>query len=134
MKAYLLDTNQLSNTFCTPSPVRVRIEQCRRRGLRVGTCIPVICELGAGFGGGLHGARNRRFLDRILKEVRIWPIGRKTAQIYGQLFFDLRSRGRSLSQVDLMLAALAIDLGVTLATSGRDFEAVPGLVVEDWLA
>lgn len=134
MKAYLLDTNHLSEMFQAPSRVRVRIDHCRRTGLRVGTCMPVICELEAGFRGGTNGPNNRRFLDQLLKEVRIWPIERSTAQVYGRLFVHLRSTGRVLSQVDLMLAALALDLGVVLATSDRDFKAAPGLAIEDWLA
>lgn len=37
--------------------------------------------------------------------------------------------------MDLKIASIAIANGLTLLTSNtRDFEQVPGLIVEDWLA
>jgi predicted nucleic acid-binding protein len=41
--------------------------------------------------------------------------------------------GRVLSQVDMMLAALARQMGLILLSSDRDFEDLPGLSVENWL-
>ena len=37
-----------------------------------------------------------------------------------------------LSQVDMMLAALARQKDLTLATSDRDFEALPDVRTENW--
>ncbi len=45
MKGYLLDTNHLSAAIRPVSPLRERIEQTRRTGIRVGTCVPALCEL-----------------------------------------------------------------------------------------
>jgi hypothetical protein len=45
--------------------------------------------------------------------------------IYGEIYHTLRRQGRHLSQVDMMLAALAIQMNVTLMTTDRDFESSP---------
>jgi predicted nucleic acid-binding protein len=55
------------------------------------------------------------------------------AAIYGAIYLDLRRRGRILSQVDIMLAALCQQLNLTLLTTDRDFEALPDLRTENWV-
>ena len=55
------------------------------------------------------------------------------ARGYGEIYVDLRRRGRVLSQVDMMIAALARQMGLTLLTADRDFEALPDLRIENWL-
>jgi hypothetical protein len=42
-------------------------------------------------------------------------------------------RGRIIPQIDLQIAAIAISPGnCTVATKDSDFQAIPGLDVEDW--
>ena len=45
---------------------------------------------------------------------------------------SLRRLGRVLSQVDMMLAALARQQKLTILTTDRDFEALTDLNVENW--
>jgi predicted nucleic acid-binding protein len=56
----------------------------------------------------------------------------KTAQIYGDLYMELRKCGRVLSQVDIMVAALARQMDLTILTTDRDFEALPDIPTADW--
>jgi tRNA(fMet)-specific endonuclease VapC len=133
MAGYLLDTSHLSAAVRTRSAVRSRIQDARSRGIRFGTCIPVLYELEV----GIHQVQNpglyRKALARFLAQATLWPLDLATAQVYGALYLDLRRRGRVLSQVDLMLGALARRFELTLLTTDRDFEAVPDLRVENWL-
>jgi tRNA(fMet)-specific endonuclease VapC len=49
-------------------------------------------------------------------------------------FLAFRSQGIRISTHDLQIAAIAIDIGRTVATQNlRDFEYVPGLQIENWL-
>jgi predicted nucleic acid-binding protein len=43
------------------------------------------------------------------------------------------AKGRALSQVDLMLAAMARLHGLILLSADKDFAAFPDLRVENWL-
>jgi predicted nucleic acid-binding protein len=42
------------------------------------------------------------------------------------------AKGRALSQVDMMLAALGRQHKVSILTADRDFEALPDLRIENW--
>jgi len=72
-------------------------------------------------------------LDRLLRQVTIWPVDRFTAEAYGVIHCDLKRRGRVLSQVDMMLAALARQMKLTLVTTDHDFAALPDVPTENWL-
>jgi predicted nucleic acid-binding protein len=74
----------------------------------------------------------RRELDQLLKQVRIWPLEPGVAKVYSTIYLDLKSRGRVLSQVDMMVAALARIMKLTVLTTDRDFEALPDIRTEDW--
>ena len=133
MAGYLLDTNHLGMAVRTGAGVRARIQKTRSEGARFGTCIPVLCELEIGIQQVRYADLYRKSLARLLTHVTLWPLDPETARIYGELSLDLRRRGRVLSQVDRILAALALHSGLTLLTTDRDFEAVPGLRVQNWL-
>jgi len=45
---YLLDTNHVGNAFTPGSVVRRRIAELRTAGVKLGTCVPVLCEIEAG--------------------------------------------------------------------------------------
>ena len=52
---------------------------------------------------------------------------------YGRLAAELRRRGRSMQQIDIQIAAVALTLGeCTVVSKDRDLRDVPGLKVEDW--
>jgi tRNA(fMet)-specific endonuclease VapC len=134
MSGYLLDTNHLSEAIKPVSRVRERIEQTRHSGRRVGTCVPVLCELEVGLQRLSRRECYRRALTHLLRRVRIWPVGPEIVGHYGIIFHELRDRGRVLSQVDMMLAALSRAMDLTLLTSDQDFEALPDLRRENWLS
>lgn len=77
---------------------------------------------------------NRRLLAHLLNHVRLWPLDGETTRHYGAIYLELKRIGRVLSQVDIMLAALARQHRLTLLTSDRDFEALPDIRTEDWTA
>lgn len=134
MAGWLLDTNHLSAALKPRSPLRDRIEQACHSGERVGTCVPVLCEWEAGIQALEREESYRRALHQLLKRVRVWPIEVQVARLYREVYQDLRSRGRVLSQVDMMLAALANAMGLTILSADQDFLAVPGLRLESWLS
>jgi tRNA(fMet)-specific endonuclease VapC len=95
--------------------------------------IPALCELEAGIQQVVDPVTYRSNLKQLLRQVRIWPIDLETARLYGEIHFDLRRRGRVLSEVDIMLAAMARQMNLTLATTDKDFTALPDIPTENWL-
>jgi tRNA(fMet)-specific endonuclease VapC len=131
---YLLDTNHVSRAVTTGSSVRERIAELRQRGIKIGTCVPILCEIEAGIQQVSKPDAYRKNLARLLRQISVWPIDPTTARIYGEIHHDLKRRGRVLSQVDMMLAALARQMGFALATSDRDFAALADLATENWIS
>jgi len=93
---------------------------------------PVLAELQYGVDRAPDAAsRNRR--HSALSRIRQKPcliMDRETGELFGRLAAELDSRGKpSTHRVnDLWLAALAIQLGMKLATRNKaDFADVPGL-------
>lgn len=130
---FLLDTNHIGNAVTSGSAVRRRIAELRVGGAKLGTCVPVLCEIEAGIQQVNQPDAYRLNLEKLLKLVRIWPIDRATARNYGMIHQELKRRGRVLSQVDIMLAALARQSNLTLVTSDQDFAALPDVATENWL-
>jgi len=130
---YLLDSNHVGHAVTPGSIARQRIAELRNRGIRVGTCVPVICEIEAGVQQVNDPQTYRINLQHLFRQVRIWPLDLMTARAYGEIHADLKQRGRVLSQVDMMLAALARQMNLTVVTSDQDFAALSEIRVENWL-
>jgi len=129
MPGFLLDTNHLSAALNPGSPVHRRLRQARSLGQKCGVCVPVLCELEVAIEQSARREQNHQALTLLLAYLRIWPMEANLAPTYAALFLDLRRRGRALSQIDIMLAALASE---TLLTTDRDFEALPAVRTENW--
>ena len=113
--------------------MRERIHQGRTAGQRFISCHPILCELEVGIQQTSKPDDNRRRLTQLLRHVRLWPLDGETTRLYGAVYVELRRQGRVLSQVDMMLAALARQHKLALLTTDRDFEALSDLAVENWV-
>jgi len=108
----------------------------RRKGSSALASISVVTavELEGGIWRSQSGVAERRAaLDAIYEVFELLAFTDREAAAYGQIVEQL---GFSRSKViDRMIAATAIVAGRTLATlNPRDFQGIPGLTVEDWLA
>src|SRR5438552_18706899 len=121
MSGRLLDTNHVGLAARHKSRMVTRIRTELRRGVRVGTCIPVLCEIEVGARRVADPIKYRDSVQELLQYVRLWPLTEITARLYGEIAGDLRRRGRILSQVDMMLAALCHEMDLTLVTTDNDF-------------
>jgi len=66
MEAFLLDTNHVGLAVDGSSIVSHRIFQARLKGIRIGTCLPVLCEIEAGIRQVRRKAKYRRDLNHLL--------------------------------------------------------------------
>src|SRR5947207_8118665 len=132
MPAYLLDTNHVGMAVDRATAVGQRVYEARLAGQRLGTCLPVLCEIEAGMRQVRRKAQYRRDLNHLLLQVRLWPIELKTTRIFGDIYMELRRAGRVLSQVDIMVASLARQMKLTILTTDRDFEALSDIRTADW--
>jgi predicted nucleic acid-binding protein len=102
---YLLDTNHLSAYLDRQPALVQRIDPAPRAGHRVGICLPVLCEYRAGIRLRRRYRQSLARLQAALPLLRLWPTDEQTAVEFAELFQELRSAGRALSQFDLLIAA-----------------------------
>jgi tRNA(fMet)-specific endonuclease VapC len=79
--------------------------------------------------------RTRRFAvaESLLVQFKVLPVDVAVARLHAQLKADLALRGTPVGPHDLWLAATSIAYGLTMVTANlREFQRVPGLVVESW--
>lgn len=78
--------------------------------------------------------RNQTALDRFLSPLAVLDYDQAAARKYGELRAYLDKQGTPIGPLDQQIAAHALALGLTLVTNNlREFERVPGLVVENWV-
>lgn len=94
-----------------------------------------LAELAHGVEKSAAQARNRRALEAFVARLAVLAFDPAAAGHYGALRADLERRGRVIGPYDMMIAAHAQCLGLTVVTNNRrEFGRVPRLAVEDWLA
>lgn len=133
MNRYLLDTNHLSAYLDRRPALTQRVDAALRVGDRFGICLPVLCEYRAGIRLSRRYRQNLGRLQAALTIFRLWSADEQTAAEFAGLFQELRSAGRTLSQFDHLIAAIARQFKLTLLTADQDFQAVSRIRVENWL-
>jgi len=131
---WLLDTNTIVYAEYVGGPVRERLDDASRRG-RIVTSILVVAEL---LYGAEHSARpeaNRRKVEQTLQFMKVLAITTASASRFASLKQQLGSRGRSKADIDLHIAATAIEANATLVTNDGALLAgdIPALLVENWI-
>ena len=122
MSRICLDTSAYSH-FRRGEP---RVVEHLDRAEWVGVSSIVVGELRAGFQLGSRTDDNAGELDEFLSHpfVETLLVDTAVAQIYGEIFADLRSRGRPLPTNDIWIAATAARAGATVLTFDKHFESI----------
>lgn len=133
MNRYLLDTGIMGHFINRRRGVQAKVREARQRGVRIGTCMPVVGELFYGIERSASRDANLPRLRRGLSEIICWPFDRLAAEEYGRLAAELKRLGRPMQQIDIQVAAVALSLGSCVVVSADgDLTAIPGLKVENW--
>jgi tRNA(fMet)-specific endonuclease VapC len=129
---YLLDTNILSDLVKHPQG-RVFQQIATVGEESVCTSIIVVCELR--FGAVKSGSsRLAQQLERILEVLPVLPLEPPVDEHYAAIRNHLEQAGTPIGANDLLIAAHALALNVTLITANtREFERVPALRSDNWL-
>ncbi len=133
MKKLLLDSGILSDFINRRRSVYDRVKEIASQRVRIGTCVPVVAEIAFGIEGSKSREQNmQRFLSA-LSSLAVWPFDQEAAFRYGILAAELRKTGRPMQVVDMMVGAIALNLGdCKVVTTDSDLLSIPGLVVEKW--
>ena len=130
---YMLDTNIIAYARNQrPEEVLLRFRSYRPEDL----CISAItmAELEYGVSNSSWPERNRLALLTFLSGIEILPFDASAAKEYGQIRYELKKKGQPIGANDLLIAAHAKSLALTLITNNtKEFSKVEGLNLENWL-
>jgi len=92
-----------------------------------------LAELEVGVRRSVRPAAQRRAVEVFTTFFEILPWDQETTNHYGEIRVDLEKRGATIGPLDLLIAAHARRLGVTLVTGNfGEFSRVSGLQCLEW--
>jgi len=114
-----------------PPHVRTHFEQLQPGDILLPSI--VLAELMYGASKSMHKERNLAALEMFLMPLEVVPFDMLAAEKYGDIRADLERSGQIIGGNDLLIAAHALSLDVTLVTNNmKEFTRVPGLRLENW--
>ena len=129
---YLVDTNCLSDLIRNPDG-RVTRQLVVVGEAAVCTSIVVACELRYGV-AKKGSARLAARVEQLLTSVEVLPLGKDADRRYADIRAHLARTGQPIGPNDLLIAAHALALDLTLVTDNQqEFARVPGLSIKNWL-
>lgn len=129
---YMLDTNICIELIRRRSPNLVKRLTSLKVG-DVGVSAITVAELHHGVSKSQSPEQNLAALEQFLLPLAIADFGFDAATAYGPICAWLERKGTPIVSMDLLIAAQAVSLDVTLVTNNvKEFTRIPQLDVEDW--
>lgn len=127
----MLDTDTVSHALRGQGHAAQLVARSQRSDL----CVSAITVAELRYGAARRASERLHLLiDGFLADISVLPFDRSCAETYGKIAHDLSSRGIGIGDFDLLIAAHALTLDLTLVTNNlKHFSRVRGLNVESWL-
>ena len=133
MLKYLLDTN-IAIYVIKRRPIEVMGTFNENAG-RMAISAVTLSELFHGAEKSAKVAQNLAVVEEFASLLEVLPYSAKASQHYGLIRAALEKVGQPIGVNDLHIAAHARSEGLTLVTNNlAEFDRVPGLLTENWVA
>jgi len=114
-----------------PENVIKRIGESLADGIVISSI--TLAELEFGVANSTYPEKNSNALIQMLSSINILPFDSKAAAAYGPLRAELQQGGLVIGALDMLIAAHAKSLSLTLVTNNvREFSRINGLKIENW--
>ena len=129
---YMLDTNIIIYAVNNrPEAVMRRFRRYRPEDLFLSAI--TLAELEYGVCNSSRPDQNRMALMLFLSNIDIIPFDANASREYGSIRHELKTKGELIGSNDLLIAAHAKSLGMTLITNNqKEFARVKGLRIKNW--
>ena len=116
---FLLDTNIVIDFLRGKKPIVERIGQILPQG--IGVSVVSLAEL---YHGVYKSSRSKYNLEKVeefisVPGISIVDLDKQIARYYGKMLAELESRGVKLAEVDVLIAATAGEMGLTVLTGDK---------------
>ncbi|OGJ52128.1 twitching motility protein PilT [Candidatus Peregrinibacteria bacterium RIFOXYB2_FULL_32_7] len=131
--AYLLDTNICIYLINKKNYKLIdKFEEIDKENINISAI--TVSELEYGITKSQYPIKNRLNLNKFLVPLNILPYTDNSAKIYGEIRAFLERKGQIIGAMDLLIAAHALSLNLTLITNNeKEFKRIPSLKVENWV-
>ena len=110
-----------------------KLQELAARGELLRIAIFTLAELFVGVAKGNRPQQERAAIDQCVAPFELLPFERSTAEIFGTIVGELEKRGQTISDIDALIASVALEHAEGLVTRNqRHFERIPGLRVEGY--
>lgn len=123
--SYILDTNAISDYIKQFEPPTSRIKQAVEDGHVLYLCKPVEYEVLRGLIKANAERQRRIFETGFAPQLTLLHLTDSDWQQAAQFWALARNMGKQLSDVDLLIAALAYRLNAVIVTDDNDFDVLP---------
>lgn len=127
---YLFDTNAIADLM-SAHPVMVAHVRAHQKQHVLGLCQPVNYEVWRGLRWRMAANKQQLYLNQIKPQFEWISLTDTDWRQAAQFWVEVRNVGKQLSDVDLLIAALAFRLNAVIVTNDDDFDALP-IQRENW--
>jgi tRNA(fMet)-specific endonuclease VapC len=100
----------------------------------IGISSITLSELRYGVAKSTHQEKNSKALDEFIIPLEVVSFDEDAAHVYGTIRATLEKTGTPIGAMDMLIAAHAISLGISLVTNNtREFVRIPVLNIIDWI-
>jgi tRNA(fMet)-specific endonuclease VapC len=131
---YMLDTNICIGLIRRkPKALIERLVACSPGDVCVSSI--AVAELVHGAKKSSQTAQNTSALEGFLIPLNVKDFDQSAATAYGEIRVALEKQGNIIGSMDMLIAAHALSLEVILVTNNTsEFQRIPNLKLEDWMA
>jgi len=131
---YLFDTNMCIFIIKKKNPgLMEKLKKYRKKGFNISSITLAELEYGIENAAKEYKEKNRMALMEFLSIFEIKDFDENAAIEYGILKKDLKNRNCLIGPLDMLIAAHAKSLKMTLVTNNtEEFERIRDLKIEDW--
>ena len=128
---FLLDTDSVSYALRGEGGVADQIRTLQPSALGMSAITLAELRFGA---ERRHSRRLNRLIQAFVGDVAVIPFNDEAAARFGKVAAALMTKGTPIGSLDTMIAAHALQLGLTLVTHNtKHFRRVRGLKIADWV-
>ncbi len=129
---YLLDTNICIYLLNGNAALNEKVANIGISSLSITNS--VLAELYFGAFNSRRTAENLDRIKRFKKNLNIMPDSEASAEIFGRIKSNLKSKGRRIDDFDILIASIALKDNYTIVTNNlKHFSQIDGLKIENWL-
>lgn len=129
---YLLDTN-ICIYIIKKKPEQVFDKLLTLSIGSVGISAITLAELHYGLEKSTNPDKNKDALEKFLTPIEIIDFGVGATEEYGKIRAELENKGTPIGPLDMLIAAHAKSLGLTLVTNNeKEFVRIVNLKIENW--